>query len=1330
MATLTPEAKQLLSRTVRELRERLLRDLHDAAEGRYRLSLPPEKAKLPEELRKKRARLEGWLDERVRTVNPKDKKAAEAARVRFLIEAQKEAAATLLNRLVLLRHLEALGLSRPSVVTGGWSSKGYQELREFAPALCGDETEGYAALLQLVFDEQALDLPGLFGDVGLTRLFPVPPATLREVVQRLDDPGLEPAWTDDTTLGWVYQYWNDPEREALDAKLNDGGKIEPHEIASKTQMFTERYMVEWLLQNSLGLSWLCMCRKHGWTADAERVLPVLDARRAEWRKRREAGEVALDALMPIEGELEEHWKYYVPQPIPDDAVASAPDSIRAVKLLDPACGSGHFLVIAFDLLAAMYREEARHRSDDISERAIAESILENNLHGIDIDPRAVQIAAAAVVLKAKRVASNARPKRVNLVAPVLRLGALKEDDPALVRLRRELKEEAGIPEDLTGKLVKSLAGVDHLGSLLKVDAAIDAAIRDQERAAEKLDVAQGDLLSGRFPVQQASIDWGAARATLLERLEGFLARHAGEEDLGLRLNGEQLAAGVRFVRMLKEGTYDLVVGNPPYQGTSRLVDAAYVGAMFPRGKADLYSAFLVRGLQLVRPGGLSCMVTMQGWLFLGQFADLRQWVIEENSLRSVADLGWCAFENMRHATVSMAVMSRGSQFAGAKSVAVAPTPRDEREESIPALRRKRAGVLAQVAGTEFDANGFKAIEGKPLVYWWPPSLLERYREAEKLGRAAPAREGLGTRDDGRFIRRWHEVRRRDLAICGFSDPVPRPELPWVPNIKGGEGRSWFEPVTYAVRWAFRGFEVKAWIEEYRKRAPGQYIRNESFYFQRGVAFAAIGNRFSARHHRVRSVFGAMGPSVFHADAPLVLALLNTSESRFILESLNPGLHFQTGDVNRVPVFSVRGANEVFATVERAFSIHESTREASVEFSLPGGSHWRYAQGWAQDAVDRGADDPVPAYLPECDGPRAVDFVSFAFGVAAGRFGANGEGVLVCAPPSSVPGGTLFLSAATGDDSLKQPSCASLRSAWSEHGQAVGEGADLRTYLRTGFFKHHKAVYENRPIYFPLSSAKKSFVAWVSIHRWTASTLTTLLADHLVPERRRLEGELEDLRKTRAKPEKGSKASAERRFADVQKLLAELTEFIDLVTQCAERGPPPTSPDATKRETDARYELDLDDGVMVNSAALWPLLEPQWKDPKKWWKELAEAKGRKDYDWAHLAKRYFPSRVEVKCVEDPSLAVAHGCFWRLHPAKAYAWELRLQDEIRPDFTIDEVGSDEARARFLADHPAEAHAIRIKEEDRRERKARKAGDEEGNQSLALGDSDADQDVKETA
>ena len=165
-----------------------------------------------------------------------------------------------------------------------------------------------------------------------------------------------------------------------------------------------------------------------------------------------------------------------------------------------------------------------------------------------------------------------------------------------------------------------------------------------------------------------------------------------------------------------------------------------------------------------------------------------------------------------------------------------------------------------------------------------------------------------------------------------------------------------------------------------------------------------------------------------------------------------------------------------------------------------------------------------------------------------------------------------------------------------------------------------------------------------------------------------------------------------------------------MTQIAECGPPPADDKTKKREVDARFVMDLDDGVMVNSSALWPLLEPQWKDPKKWWKELATAQGRKHYDWAHLAARYFPKRVREKCVDDPSFAVAHKCFWELHPAKAHAWELRLQDEIKPGFTIDEPGSDEARSRFLKDHAKEAAEIRATEMKRQERKAAKAEEDE--------------------
>jgi hypothetical protein len=217
---------------------------------------------------------------------------------------------------------------------------------------------------------------------------------------------------------------------------------------------------------------------------------------------------------------------------------------------------------------------------------------------------------------------------------------------------------------------------------------------------------------------------------------------------------------------------------------------------------------------------------------------------------------------------------------------------------------------------------------------------------------------------------------------------------------------------------------------------------------------------------------------------------------------------------------------------------------------------------------------------------------------------------------------------------------------------------------------HRQMYENRPIHWPLSSAGRTFVAWVNIHRMNEQTLRVLLADHLMPALGRVEGTLTDVRAARDGADAAAARAAERQLERVVRARDELQEFITAVERCGDAGPPPTDGKCPGREQDARWAPDLDDGVMINSAGLWPLLEPQWKDPKKWYKELATAQGRKDYDWSHLAMRWWPTRVDEKCRRDPSLGVAHGCFWRYHSERAWAWELRLQDEIGPDFRITE------------------------------------------------------------
>ncbi len=1315
--SMTSDSKSALSKTIRSLRTRLLDDLHASTEGAYRLSLKAKDAKLGEAARIPRERLETWIAEQVRALPKKDQAGAGE---RFRLEVEKEAASTLLNRIVFLRLLEVGDLRAEKVAIGGWESRGYKDFREFAPELVrDDESEGYAQLLQLIFDDLAIELPGLYGNVGLTALIPVPAATLHAVVEALDAPDLESCWTDDMTLGWIYQYWNDPEREALDAKVKDGGKVEPHEIASKTQMFTERYMVDWLLQNSLGPMWLAMCKKQGWKPEieADGTLARLEERRIEWGAKRDAEEVSLTELMPLENEAEQRWAYYVPKPLTDDAVKHASESVRDLKILDPAVGSGHFLVVAFELLTALYREEARHRGEEgeaqWSERAIVERILEHNLHGIDLDPRAVQIAAAALWFKARLTCIEARPRQLNLVASNLRLSGLPADDPARRELREEVERETGIPAELTQRLVDALAGADHLGSLLKIDAAVDEAIAECEELLTRPNQTQGDFFSNDWTDRRISIDAEEAKATLLSRVELFLQAHSHGDDLGLRLKGEQLAAGVRFVRMLREGFYDLVVANPPYQNTSKMSESAAYIKSYPVARSDLLAGMVVRALGLLNAGGRCAFITLSNWMFVKSFVEFRTHVLSHH-LASLADLGKSAFTTGGTLISTSCFVLEKRSLVMETSVALRPHSPEEvvRDEGQPF--RTRAALLIQRGRHEFDVATLKVVPEWPLVYWWNPSTLDLFARYPSVNEVAPTRATQGLYNNNRFIRFNFEVDH-----CGIRPSPKRVDVTrkWVPLTNGAAGLAWFEPLRLVANWGCFGIEPKSYMAVRTRTEVFRYANEQHFFRSGGVAFSMIGSKFSARLTRYVGIFADMGRSVFPSDVDSMLAWLNCARAVELMGGLNPTVHFTAGDVNRLPVVPMDLSKEIVACLEVAFTAHESHREPSVEFEVPGASPWRYAQEWAQLAIDRQKDDPLPIYAAELDIEPPTDHLSFALGVALGRFGADDGGISdpfkddLCV---ALPDGVCFLDGSleesSPDDSLGHSATKLLHMKWSEYGAAVDSDTDVRTWLRLKFFGDiHKGMYENRPIHFPLSSAKKTFVAYVSIHRWTENTLRALLAEHLQPALIRLEGEISDLRESRQSADKKIARDAERRYDQVTKWKQELDDFIALVEQCAEKGPPPPDAKTPEREVDARYAPDLDDGVMINGAALWPLLEPQWKDPKKWWKELASAKGKKDYDWAHLSACYFPSRVDKKCQEDPSLGVAHGCFWKYHPENAYKWELRVQDEIAPDFTIDEEGSDEARASFEKEQPEKVEALIEAERKRREKNKKKQAKE---------------------
>lgn len=249
---------------------------------------------------------------------------------------------------------------------------------------------------------------------------------------------------------------------------------------------------------------------------------------------------------------------------------------------------------------------------DYTPKAIVERILEHNLHGIDLDPRAVQIAAAALWMKAQSKCPEAHPAQLNLVASNLGIASLPDNDAALVELRRAVEEETGIPGKLTNQIIEALRGADHLGSLLKVDKAIEEAIDQFAKDSGWEDKLKQLKMFPDGRMEQSKLPFPRERtqANLLTEIETFLSRHSSGDELGLRLRGEQLAAGVRFVRMVREGTYDPVVANPPYQGTNTLRDTKWYDCHYPQANTDLFAAMTTRAFELLRRGGVCATIAL------------------------------------------------------------------------------------------------------------------------------------------------------------------------------------------------------------------------------------------------------------------------------------------------------------------------------------------------------------------------------------------------------------------------------------------------------------------------------------------------------------------------------------------------------------------------------------------------------------------------------------------------------------------------------------------------------------------------------------------------
>lgn len=1199
-----------------------------------------------------RRRLEQLIaDERDADVKP-------AAAVAKLV---KEVAFTHLNRLVafkMLEHPDRRVLSRAALA-------GYPEpngFRMYVPDHAGDyalynqgttpldslgegpRDRAYRHFLLWQSGELAKEIRILFDSDNLaSRLFPRPTA-LREFIKRLNGDELKDAWQtgNEETVGWVYQFFNAEEKAAAFKKVfKDKKKFLKEDIPAATQVFTPRWIVKFLVQNSLGRMWLSM---------------------------------------HPDSRLTREWEYLVP---PAENPPSVPlRSVKEIHLLDPATGTMHFGLVAFDLLVSMYREEIANtgKSGWLSEppvqrdEDIPASILANNLFGIDIDLRAVQLSALALYIRAKSHHRDAVLTESNLACA----------DVTMFRgaHRHKIANEMAFPKGLSlifDQFCDTLDDASLMGSLVRVEKLFHEKLQANE---------------------------------LKSAIDDYVQKKAGE-GIDESYFGSETAKGLRLLEVLIR-RYDVVFTNPPYMSNRNMNPAmsAFMRVNYNNSKGDLYSGFIERCSELLAEGGRMAMITQQSFMFISSYEDLRGLLLGKTAIEAMAHVGPRAFDEQQGEKVNTtAFILRRESLAGARQDGMGVYFRLVKEPNADAKRIAFEHALAhRSAGQpdsrlfEYRQGDFAAIPGSPWVYWITPGLRAKFREFNRLGQIADPRRGLTTADNFRFMRYWWEV---GYPRIGFSYPSGKDAADsgkqWFPCVKGGLFRKWHGNQEYIINYGADGKELKAWADPlYGNSGWSRIIKSTDMYFLPGITFTAISSRsLSFRVVPSGCLFDQGGNFIYVQDDRLrsaLLGILNSKVFMYFLKVLNPTINICVTDISNVPIPNLLGS-ELSLLVREAVTLSEAesvNSETTYEFSVPLDWHrgnevsetrqnrivqlqeqideCAYTLSGIADAdrkvveaelaessessdaeeIEDEPNDPPDADTPDIASASpqelAKAWVSYAVGVTLRRFEPGIAGALGCGQFATDVAsrlcdltdkdGIMVLEEGHPDDLARRI----LEVLGAIYGDAeteriirtaTGSAASLRdavdAYLTGDFFRDHMRRYHKRPVYWLIQSSKKNYSVYLFHEKATPDSLSLLRGIRYLGGRiNGLKQEQTSLFEAARRGDKG----ATKKAGLVAELIEELEEFdqrIEAATRVAVK-------DKDGHNVTVRWEPELDDGVYINAAPLHELL-PSWREvnPKKAWQELAAG----DYDWSKTAMRYWPQRVHQKCKDNKSYAIAHG-----------------------------------------------------------------------------------------
>ncbi|MCI9596745.1 MAG: BREX-1 system adenine-specific DNA-methyltransferase PglX [Firmicutes bacterium] len=944
-------------------------------------------------------------------------------------------------------------------------------------------------------------------------------------------------------IGWMYQYYNtEPKAEVF--KRPSGTKIKKEEIPAATQLFTPDWIVRYMVENSLGRLW-------------------------------------------VEGhpneELKAGWKYYLEEAEQEPEVVAELEKLRAeyrtiepeaIKVIDPCMGSGHILVYCFDVLMQIYEAQG------YSKREAAQSILANNLYGLDIDGRAAQLSYFAVMMKARQYDRRIFSRGVQPhIHGIVESNFLNQSQLECLG--------AGLSENDRDEAMKQIE------TLIEI-------LRDAKEYGSILSVKQ--------------MDW-----ELLFRFADSLsdADQISLDTVGAEQTQELLLKLIEVGKTLAQ-SYDVVVTNPPYMAVSNAGAKInqYVKKNYPNSKADLFAVFIERCGQMIKKNGYQAMITQHAWMFLSSFEKLRIKLLQRDII-NMAHLGTRAFEEIGGEVVQTTsfVFRKNSigNYKGTYYRLIEPPSQQKKEDMFLAGENRYAS----------QQDNFSKIPGAPLAYWVSEAVLDKFKRFPLLGDKYKLLAGTSTGDNTQYLRFWAEVEYTNISRNAPKCTSKR----WYPCNTGGDFRKYTVKVDYIIDWEKDGMRIRNHINS--KGKIGSAVRNRDYFFQSGLTW----NKLSSSNFGVRRIpNGYISDDTARMiacngeDLLLLLGFLCSTVCSYYLRILSPTLSFTNSELQRLPICFGNRALDIEDHVTHNLRYSEDDRnsfETSWDFQrhplfrkvptiAEAFEQWqnecdiRFTQLKAnEEEMNRifidiyGLQDELTPEVEDKDVTvRKADLrrdvkslLSYAVGCMFGRYSLDMDGLAYAGGEWDDGKYSTFVPDEDNcipitDEEYLEDDIVGLLCAWLKKvygAETLEENLDfiakalgnkgstsremIRNYFLKDFMKDHIKIYQKRPIYWLFDSGKQNgFKALVYLHRYTPDTIGDLRIDYLHRMQRIYESEMSRMQDMMDHSTNSREvAAAVKRREKLQKQLKECKEYDEKISHLAL----------------SRIELDLDDGVKVN-----------------------------------------------------------------------------------------------------------------------------------------------------